>query len=299
MLDLEICRTRPSVDRVVNVLLCAPGDLGVQALSLNPGAMLVEIALSTEDQRVPLTSLPPPLYDEVLCQLREMAGVGESGDGLLELRSSRGQEQILVRLKPGAHGIGARLQPVSAEASPGDSTPLRRRSSSVVYRLEPPPMRDVRTGELPLMPIEEHEPTDPGSAILVGLRHSGQWKVPPAPREVSRAEDRLRLLLGLVLPLLSLVTFWNAYGWGVSQLAGGFRAPWRMVAIHVVSSPMGELVIEGHVRGRTPLTVTEPCSGRRISVLVRAPGHTTWQWDGICPAHGTLELSGSLQARSP
>jgi len=298
MLDLEICRSHPDVVKVVDVLLCTPVDLGTNGLSLTPGEMLVEVALDAEGENLPVTSLSPPLYDKILQQLRQMASVEQTGDGVLDLRSSKGAEQILVRLQQGTHGVQTRLQVVSDEGAitaPQEGPLRRRRSNSVVFRIEPPPIRDLRTGELAAPPIEEHEATDPGSGMLLGLGRSGQPEVPRVERDVGATESWLRLALGATLLLLMVSFFWNAYGWAIARAVGTFRAPWREVEIRVVSAPPGTVSIEGVDRGQTPLTFTEPCRGRAIAVLVRAAGHATWQWSGICPASGPLKLSARLQ----
>lgn len=295
-LDLEICRARPDLDRVVDVLLGAPGDLEARALHLKPTGMLVEISLEVGERRHAITSLPPPLYAQVLERLRAMIGSGETGDGVVELRSSVRSEPVLVRLRRGERGVEAKLQVVSRDEDEG---PIRRRrSSSVVFRMErPTPISDVITGELQVPPFEEHDGTDPGSGLLIGFGRAAGHPKPP-PREIGVAESWLRLVMGLLLVGLVVGTFWHGFGWGLQSIAGRFRAPWRNVTIHVVSAPTGgEVSVGGVVRGQTPLTLVEPCRGRPILVLVRARGYTTWQWTGICPGSGRLELDAELQQR--
>jgi hypothetical protein len=297
-LDLEICRARPDVDRVVDVLLGAPGDLEARALHLKPAGMLVEISLEVGERRHAITSLPPPLYSQVLDRLRAMIGSGETGDGVVELRSSTRSEPVLVRLKRGERGVEAKLQVVSRDEDEG---PIRRRrSSSVVFRMErPTPISDVITGEFQVPPFEEHDGTDPGSGLLIGFGRPGGRDAKPPPREIGVAESWLRLVMGLLLIGLVVGTFWHAFGWGLQSIGGHCRAPWRNVSIHLVSSPTGgEVSVAGTVRGQTPLTLVEPCRGRPILVLVRARGYSTWQWTGICPTSGRLELDAELQRRA-
>jgi TRAP-type C4-dicarboxylate transport system permease small subunit len=303
-LDIEICRSRPQVDRVVDALLNAPADFQMQRVCLEPGETAVEVSLGLGDKRFVTTTIPPLLYEQVLEQLREMIGTSNAtGDGMLDLRSSTSVHRMLVRLQRHAGGVQARLELVSDDdEDDGDVGPIKKhRSKSVVFRFErSPSIAEVVTGEFPIPPMEEHDGTDPGAGMLTGLGPSGETEVAPlvAPareRTVGRTEVRLRLVLGLLMVGATVLTFWNAFGWAAARAAGRRLAPWRDVPIQVTSTPLGgEVVIAGTARGRTPLTVREPCRGRAIEVLVRAEGFSTWQWSGICPASG-VNLSASLK----
>jgi hypothetical protein len=302
VLDIEICRSRPQVDRVVDVLLNAPGDFEVQRLCMEPADMVVEVSLGHGDKRFVVTTMPPPLYEQVLEQLREMIGTSDvTGDGILDLRSSKSASRMLVRLQRREGGIQTRLDLVS-EANEADVGPIKKqRSKSVVFRFErQPSIAEVVTGEFPVPPMEEHDGTDPGSGMITGMGPSGETEVAPLveparERHVGRTEVALRLVLGLLMIGTTVLLFWHAFGWGVARTAGARVAPWRNVTIKVDSTPLGgEVFIAGKARGRTPLTVLEPCRGRAIEVLVRAEGFTTWQWSGICPSSG-VDLSASLK----
>jgi hypothetical protein len=301
LLDAEFCRTRPQLERVIDVLLGVPLDLGASQLCLEPGSMVVEISLTVAGNRHPVTSLADPMYQQVLKQLRAMVG-GDAVEGTLEVRSSSKVVPVSVRLEPAEAGTRTTLEPL--DELPADRTDpgRRRRRNSVVFRLEPPPIKDVRSGEIPLPPLDEHDETDRGSGLLTGLARTGEMEVaalvPPGSRRVVGTHEAwLRLFVALTLMALVVVGLGPAYGWGlVRLLSGASPAPWREVALRVTATPVqGQVTIEGRARGRTPLATTEPCRGQRIEILVRAGGFTTWQWSGLCPLSGPLELTAQLR----
>jgi hypothetical protein len=302
-LDMELCRARPVMEQVIDVLLGVPVDLGANGLSLEPGPMVVEVSLIVGKDQLPVTTMAPPLYEGVLRQLRMMARIRETGEGKLRLHSSKRVDKIQVDLKSVPSGICARLA-LAGEAT-GRFPVTRsddRRPDSVVFRLEPPPLRDVVTGEIPIQPpMEEHDTMDRGSGLLSGFDPSAEREVAPLVstrrREITSLESWLRLALASTALLLVLILFWEAYLWGVARLvAGSGVPPWREVAVEVDSAPVsGRVSIQDTFRGNTPLSTSEPCRGRTVKILVQASGYATWQWEGLCPKEGPLQLQARLQ----
>lgn len=306
-IDLEVCRPRPSRERVVDALMFVPLDVGAARVAIEPGAMVADVALELDGSRRPVTTMPLPLYEAVLQQLRLMAGVGEHGEGVVELQSPHGAEQVLVSV------AGSRQTPrpeiwleflsrLGGEGGPGSGAGRRRTASSVAFRLDQQPLTDVRTGELQAMPTGEHDVMDKGSGLLTGFDPSAENQI--APLVTDRAarpppgptERRLRFALAAAAAVSALAFFGEAYGWGVVRLTEGHApAPWRDVVIEVRSTPLaGDVTIMGRPRGRTPLRTRVPCRGLPIEVLVRAEGHVTWQWSGLCPRRGPLRLQADL-----
>jgi hypothetical protein len=265
--------------------------------------MVVETSLIVGKDELPVTTVAPPLYDRVLRQLRMMARIGETGDGTLRLHSSKRVDKIQVTLQSVPNGVSTRLALMGEATGRFPVTrPDDRRPDSVVFRLEPPPLRDVVTGEIPIQPsLEEHDEMDRGSGLLSGFDPSAEREVAPlvsiSKREVTSLESWLRLGLASTALLLVLILFWEAYLWGVTRLVTGSGVPsWREVVVEVDSSPVpGRVSIQDTFRGRTPLSASEPCRGRTVKILVQAPGYATWQWEGLCPKSGPLQLRAQLQ----
>lgn len=279
-LDLEISRARPEVERVIDVLFGVPVDVGATHLYMQPGPLAVDISLVIQERHHLVTSMPAALYPHVLHNLRLMIGARKTGEGTVDLHSSRRAEQVEIKMRQGKDGIWTTLEVIDAgEAAQEQDPPRRRRASSVVFRIEPTPIENVHSGELPLHLIAGTDRGDPS-----GETEIAPLMPPPQGRTVLALESWLRLALGATLMLLVLCAFWNAYGWGYTRLVSGRSpAPWREVTLHVVATPVeGEVTIQGRREGRTPLSFTEPCRGRAITVLVKADGYTTWQWNGIC-----------------
>jgi hypothetical protein len=306
-LDKELARSKPQLEQVTDVLLGVPVDLGATGLSLTPAGAgegapsAVQVALELGDIQLPVTTMRPALYDEVLQELRQMARVGEAGEGVVKLHASRRLDRLRVALTHQTAGINTRIEVLGESVS--EAPPQgRRRSNSVVFRLEPA-LRDIRTGELQVPQMEENDTTDPSSGAITGLDQSAEQEVAPVvepgegpDRAVGRLEAGVRLALASLVTLLVVFFFWNAYAWTVSKIFTGGASSWRLVSLRIESSPVpGEVSIQGEPRGRTPLDTRSPCRGRAIKILVQAPGYATWQWNGVCPEQGRLKLQARLR----
>jgi hypothetical protein len=307
-LDRELCRPGPQLERLVDVLLGVLVDLEASALLLQPSAMVVDISLLFGGAPVAVASMPEPLYRQLLAQLRRLIAVDEGADGAgqIDLRSSTAVEELYLELRSDGQGATAASVQVLrrldrdqlARLKRGAAGQERRRSAMIIRREE------LRGG--PTAPfVGEDDPTDSRSGLLSGLDPSGESEVVPlippgTHRPVGALEITLRLVMGMVL-LSTLVAFFTpALRWGWTRLSSGqLTAPWREVELQIDSAPQGGVVIiGGRRRGVTPLRTTEPCRGRRISVLVEARGHRAWQWEGRCPDVGNLKIAAALQPRA-
>jgi len=279
-LSQEAQRSKPKLEQVIDLLLGVPVDLGATGLSMAPAGAgapsTIEVALALGDLHLPVTTMRQALYDEVLKELRQMARIGEAGEGVVKLQSTRRRDRLRVVLTHQAAGIAATIEVLGESVSEAQALVGRPRSNSVVFRLEPA-LRNIITGELQM-------PLDPSSA---------------QDRPVGRLETTLRLVLASLVTLLVVFFFWNAYAWAVAMLFTGGGPSWRVVSLRVESSPVpGNVNIEGQARGRTPLDISTPCRGRAIKILVQAKGYATWQWNGVCPDQGRLELRARLKPLS-
>lgn len=305
-LDLELKRSKPQLEQVVDAILGLPVDLGVTGLSLEPAgeSAEVEVALTLGDLRLPVTSLQRPLYEQVLQELRQMARLGPAGEGVVKLQSNRRLDRLRVALTHQPAGIAAHIEVLGESVSEARVVQQdgRRRSNSVVFRLEPA-LRSLRTGELQVMPIEENDATDPGTGLAPGrdpaVEHELASLAGAAPtRQVGRLEASLRLTLASALTVLVVFFFWNAYAWALATIFTDSGTPWRAVTLRIASSPVaGEVNVAGRRLGRTPLDARVSCRGQSIRILVQARGYSTWQWSGICPEQGALELLARLKLR--
>jgi hypothetical protein len=294
-------RGRPEdLDDLVDAILGLPVDLEVTGLSLEPDpAGRVRILLDLGDIQLPATSMAPELYARLLNELREMARVGEAGEGVVKLQSSRRLDRIRVALTHRPGGIGAKLEVLGESVSEARASQQggRRRSNSVVFRLEPMLRTDILSGELPLIAVEENDATDPRVLDPSAEHEVAPLVEPSEARPVSPFEGALRLALAGATTLLVVFFFWHAYAWGLARMAGrSGEAPWREIALQIRSTPVpGEVRIQGRPSGRTPLSTRAPCRGRAIEILVQARGYATWQWNGVCPERGPLELDARLR----
>ena len=117
-LEPELGRGRARVERVLDVLLGTPVDLGAAELSLLPGELDVEVALRFGMDRLPVTNMSHELFERVLAHLRLVVGIDELGSGVIELRSGESAEQIDVHIErdlsadeiEGAEGANAALR---------------------------------------------------------------------------------------------------------------------------------------------------------------------------------------------
>jgi hypothetical protein len=301
-MDRELCRPVPEIDRVIDVLLGVPVDLGASRLVMDPGGMLVELSMTFDGKPWAVTSMAQPLYRRVVEQLRIMIGCGETGEGVVSLHSSKRTEPIQISLERVERGTRVRLEMVEAEGenAADSSLKVRRRTNSAVFRLERPPMRDVITGEIPIPEFLESDVSDGGSGVqpFPSAEREVAPVVPVRGRRVVRPlESWLRLALALALAAMPPLLFWEAYGWGLDRLATGAKhAPWREVGLVVDSTPVrGAVRIQGREKGETPLSTSLPCRGKAIEILVRAEGYSTWQWSGLCPQTGALRLVAQLR----
>ena len=227
-LDKELARSKPQLEQVTDVLLGVPVDLGATGLSLTPAGAgapsAVQVALELGDIQLPVTTMRPGLYDEVLQELRQMARVGEAGEGVVKLHSSRRLDRLRVALTHQPAGVGARIEVLGESVSEAPPPAGRCRSNSVVFRIEPA-LRDIRTGELQVPQMEENDTTDPSSGAITGLDQSAEHEVAPVveardepDRAVGHLEAGLRLALASLVTLLVVFFFWNAYAWTVAKI---------------------------------------------------------------------------------
>jgi hypothetical protein len=319
LLDREICHPRTRAERLVDTLLGVVVDFGFTELLLAPGSMVVEISLKRDDQFQSVTNMTPPFYKKVLALLRLMIGVeGEGeGEGQIELRSSRRVEQLRILISPGAEGIDTRIQVLSRvnlsakkgaatssdrSAPQAASTKPLRAIPSTVLRLENTPPPNWQTGEIPLLFSGQNDGTDSHANMIIGLDPSSESEVMPLvgitrERPVGMMESWLKMAFSLTLAVAVVLYFWEAYGWGVKWISAGLTtAPWRDLALVIRSEPRaGTVTLSGRALGRTPLRTVVQCRGRKIEVVVRTQGFRAWQWSGLCPRTGPLELSAQLQ----
>jgi hypothetical protein len=307
-LDRELCRPHPQPEGVVDALLGVVVDLEASALLLEPSAMVVEISLVLDGGPVAVTTMPEPLYRQLLRQLRRLIAVADGADGAgqLDFRSSTSVEELHLELRSDERGVTAvsvrvlrRLERPQLARLKRDAIGQERRRGAMVVRREPP--RHVGDATAPF--VGEDDPTDSRSGLLSGLDPSGESEVVPlipagARRPVRPLEVTLRLALGLVLLTTLVIFFSPALRWGWARISRGDRtAPWREIKLHISAEPAGVVIIRGQRRGTTPLHTTEECRGERISVLVEARGYLAWQWEGLCPEAGDLALAAVLQPR--
>jgi hypothetical protein len=307
-LERELLRARHRVDEIVDLLLGTLLDLGASELRLEPGAMVVGVTVVLDGKPAPMVSMSPPQYARVVGQLRLMLGGERHDRGELEVRSSARMDLLRVDLEEGPRGTTSRLVFVgpggdsSARASGREADPLKPTRRSIVHRLERAPLRDAHTGELPQPFIGEDDSTDSEAGLITGFDPSAESEIGPVlalreRRPVMGLEAWLRWGTGLCLLALALAFSWRAYSWGLGRLLSGRgNAPWREVLLTIRSRPnQARVLVQGDLRGRTPLTLLEQCKGRRMDVVIQAQGYVAWQWSGICPAAGHLELRGDLQ----
>lgn len=314
-LDRVLTRPRVEVERVLDALFGALVDNDADELVLSPGEMVVEVKLSLDGELRPLTSLSLPAHESVLKQLRLVTGVEEGeGQGVVELRSSRRFDLLAVHLFVTGQGVEVRMR-LAAEGdlvNPAEGAAERRApdgrlrrlraSPSTIMRLERSSLPDLKTGEIPVPVVSEHAVRDSLSGLLYGVNTTSELEVPPlmvrrSQRAVSPVEGWVRLAFAGAALVLSIAYFWQAYGWGLHKLSTGeASAPWRAVQVVVTAAPRaGEVFIQGQPVGRTPLTLTLPCKGEPLEVIVRAQGYRAWQWQGVCPTQGPLTLRAQLQ----
>jgi len=283
--------TSPDATRVVNALLCLPADVGSGELLLIPAP---DRAVVHFDQQQ-VATLSSATADEVEAQLEQMAGGAGS---VVEFRSSRGMRNLLIVVEESRTTI----RPVDEDETLARQllpSKTRRRSTSVVFRLEQPlTRRQLETGEIPIPPLARDDATDPGSTLMTGRASLHADGARPTLRVAPPREARIRLVLGALTFATVVGFFIQAYGWGACAVVGVEQAPWRSVQLKISSTPDGAEVTIGEQRvGTTPLAIERQCRGRAIKVLVRAAGHPVWQWNGICPAEGDLTLRAVLQAQ--
>lgn len=113
VVDKALRATRDRPGTLVDALLGLPVDLGAEGLLLEPGQVAAEITLQMPMERMAVGTLPLPLYGDVLARLRGVLGIGEVGDGRLDLRSGEVVEAMRVVLGHGVRGVKARLQVLS------------------------------------------------------------------------------------------------------------------------------------------------------------------------------------------
>ncbi|MCC6748957.1 MAG: Flp pilus assembly complex ATPase component TadA [Deltaproteobacteria bacterium] len=110
LLEPELTRTHPRVERVADVLLGAPVDVGASELVLEPGPMVVDLSLRMSMDRVTVTTMSRELYAQVLVHFRRVLGLAGDGEGQLDLRSADAVEQLRVVLRSGPEGTVMRVQ---------------------------------------------------------------------------------------------------------------------------------------------------------------------------------------------
>lgn len=303
ILDKQIARPSPKMEAVIDALLGVCLDVEAQELYMDPGPMGVEVSLKADGDLLPVTSLPTGMYQKVLHRLRQMIHATKTGQGVVDFHSSSGVEQIRISLEQSYAGIGTRLQVLGTTSSvpqvhqqPG----RRKRPSSVVFRLEPEAIGDI-TGEFRVLPVDGKK-TGENTGRFMLSDPSGSQEIAPlvraaSVRTVGAVESWVRLALAACAALLVIIFFSDAYAWAMSRVVSGHQGvPWRDVTLVLRADPVpGEVSIQGQSRGRTPLVTVEPCRGQAIEVLVRAQGYSPWQWGGICPDRGPLQLHARLK----
>ncbi len=296
-LERELTRSRREPERALEALFTTVVELeeGVSGLRLerDPSGMAVAVVAELRGRggRQPLVTTSDALYTRIVEHLAGMLGATGSSRprGELEFRSAARSTLIRFAVEETPQGVSLTLRAAPDMTGPGrrltfmarpDRTPLPERSGS--YSVD--------------------DSTDRGSGLLLGLDPSGEDEVAPVVarrerRPVDGLEAGARLLGALALAACVALCAGRGLEAGFRWLRSGERtAPWREVAIRIVSAPEGaEVSIDGQVRGRTPLVLHELCKRRALSVLVGAPRHRTWNWRGICPARGALALEARLQ----
>jgi len=113
------------LERVLDVLLGVPVDLGATRIVLEPGPMVVDLSLTVGEESRPVTSMADPLYQQILDRLRPMIGLATSvGQGVLALHSSRRTDRISVELAQAEHGIRSTIE-IEGEAVPRERASAR------------------------------------------------------------------------------------------------------------------------------------------------------------------------------
>jgi len=307
-LDEGLRRMRRTPEAGLEALLGALVDLEALELTLEPGEMLATASLLLEDQsRPPLGSLTQAQVQAVLAQAELVSGVSAGEDGELTLHSPGGTDRIRLHLSEGPLGPVLQLRPMAVGEGDGESTGPLRRHPSMVLRLDTTPPVRRPTGELsqPGYPGPD-DTTDSNLAVLAGLEPSAESEIAPVvpatePRPVGGLEAGVRLGSSLLVLIVLCLVFVPGQVWALRRLLGGqVTAPWREVSVLVRSRPSGARIdVDGETRGRTALRFVEPCGGRRLQIVVAAPGHSVWQWTGICPRNGELLLYAELQPLHP
>ncbi|MBW2733238.1 MAG: hypothetical protein JRH20_12665 [Deltaproteobacteria bacterium] len=104
-LDPELRKTQPRIERVVDVLLGLPVDIGASEVILVPGAQNIELSLRLGMNRVVVGKLSPEVYRGVLERLQLIVGIEEpTGHGVIELRAGVSVEMLEVHISRGEGG---------------------------------------------------------------------------------------------------------------------------------------------------------------------------------------------------
>ncbi|MCB9556552.1 MAG: PEGA domain-containing protein [Deltaproteobacteria bacterium] len=168
----------------------------------------------------------------------------------------------------------------------------------IVERLGPPrrPIWDD-TGEL-MLP-DETSLDDSGIFRIQPLLTDPSLTLAGEPddRRLRSSHERWLSVAVCALLLCTAFTFFSpAIKRAVLYLLRGEEVDvWRETELRIDSLPAGASVfIEDRHRGRTPLTLSDRCRGRRIRVRLERNGFDIWQWSGICPATGRMKIEARL-----
>lgn len=109
VLEPELNRSTPNVDRIVDLLFSLPLELGASDLSLRPKGMLVEVQLTVGLDQIAISTLPHGLHEKIVERVRKILGADDHAlktDGDVDFRWSQSHQHFRVELSPTSGGVG-------------------------------------------------------------------------------------------------------------------------------------------------------------------------------------------------